>query len=364
MLGQGVGELVAACIAGVFSLEDGLAIVAERGRLMAETPAAPPAHAAFLERLRRVRLAAPRIPFVAGLTGGWIRPEEATDPAYWGRHLRESVRFSAGIATLLAEPDRVLLEVGPGRALAALAAPQAAGRPVLSSLGNPAEEGSDAFHLTAAVGRLWIEGHQLDPARLFAGQERRRVSLPAYSFERLRYWIEPDRAQPAPEATAEVAATAVLTAAPDVAMRPSAGVARMAAQTLHPRPRLATPFVAPRGEMEERIAELWRRVLGVAEIGIYDSFLDLGGHSLLATQMLSSLREEMQVDLPIEEMFADPTVAGVAAAAVEAQAAASSPDELAALLAEIQGMSDSELEAELAGARDGRDDGREERGLA
>jgi len=122
--------------------------------------------------------------------------------------------------------------------------------------------------------------------------------------------------------------------------------------------------VAPRGEMEERIAELWRRVLGVAEVGIYDSFLDLGGHSLLATQMLSLLREEMRVDLPIEEMFADPTVAGVAAAAVEAQAAASSPDELAALLAEIQGMSDSELEAELAGARDGRDDGREERGLA
>jgi acyl carrier protein len=116
--------------------------------------------------------------------------------------------------------------------------------------------------------------------------------------------------------------------------------------------------------MEERIAELWRRVLGVAEVGIYDSFLDLGGHSLLATQMLAQLRDEQQVDLPIEEMFADPTVAGVAAAVVEAQAAASSPDELAALLAEIQGMSDSELEAELAGARDSRDDGREEGGLA
>jgi len=359
MLGQGVGELVAACIAGVFSLEDALAIVVERGRLMDATPAAPAAHAAFLERLRRTRLAAPRIPFVAGLTGGWIRPEEATDPGYWGRHLRESMRFSAGIATLLAEPDRVLLEVGPGRALAALAAPQAAGRPVLSSLGNPAEEGSDAFHLTAAVGHLWIAGRELDPARLFAGQERRRASLPAYPFERLRYWIEPDRAQQAPEA-AVVAAPSAAAAIPE---RPSAAVARMPAQTLHPRPRLATPFVAPRGEMEERIAELWRRVLGVAEVGIYDSFLDLGGHSLLATQMLSLLREEMRVDLPIEEMFADPTVAGVAAAAIEAQAAASSPDDLAALLAEIQSMSDSELEAELAGARDGRDDGREERGL-
>jgi acyl transferase domain-containing protein len=214
---------------------------------------------------------------------------------------------------------------------------------VLSSLGNPAEEGSDAFHLTAAVGRLWIEGQQIDPARLFAGQERRRVSLPAYAFERLRYWIEPDRVQPAPQPAA---------AAVTAAARPSVAVSRTPAQTLHPRPRLATPFVAPRGEMEERIAELWRRVLGVAEVGIYDSFLDLGGHSLLATQMLSQLREEMQVDLPIEEMFADPTVAGVAAAAVEAQAAASS-------LAEIQAMSDSELEAELAGARDGRDTGGE-----
>jgi acyl transferase domain-containing protein len=353
MLGQGVGELVAACLAGVFSLEDALTIVAERGRLMeADTPSIEP----FLERLRRIRLAAPRIPFVAGVTGTWIRAEEATDPAYWGRHLRESVRFSAGIATLLAEPDRILLEVGPGRALTALAAPQAAGRPAIASLGNPAEEGSDVFHLTAALGRLWIAGHQLDPARLFAGQERRRVSLPAYSFERLRYWIEPDRA-PEVEPEQETAAARQGIGVPVAGS--SAKPVAVPAQTLHPRPRLATPFVAPQGEMEERIAELWRRVLGVAEVGIYDSFLDLGGHSLLATQMLSVLREELAVDLPIEEMFADPTVAGVASAVVEAQASASSPDDLAALLAEIQGMSDADLEAELAGARE---DGREEPG--
>jgi acyl transferase domain-containing protein len=352
MLGQGVGELVAACLAGVFSLEDALAMVAERGRLMEEPQAAAPvSDAPFTERLRRMRLAAPRIPFVAGLTGTWIRAEEATDPAYWSRHLREGMRFAAGIAALLAEPDRVLLEVGPGRALTALAAQQAAqaaGRLVIASLGNPAEEGTGPYHLTAALGRLWLEGHQLDPSRLFAGQERRRVALPTYPFERLRYWIEPDRAldaelEPAAEKAAE-------NAVPQEA--PARVSVQAPAQKLHPRPRLATPFVAPREAMEERVAELWRRVLGVAEVGIYDSFLDLGGHSLLATQMLSLMREELQVDLPIEEMFADPTVAGVAAAVAEVQAGAAPPDQLAALLAEIQGMSEDELEAELAGDRE------------
>jgi acyl transferase domain-containing protein len=336
MLGQGVGELVAACLSGVFPLEDALAAAAERGRVLE----APSADAELLERLRRMRLFAPRIPFLSSLTGAWMRAEEATDPMTWARQLRAPARLREGLATLLAEPDRVLIEVGPGHSLTALAAAQAPGRPAIASLGAGAADGADGLHLVTALGRLWLAGHRIDAGRLFAGQERRRVPLPSYPFERLRYWIEPDRA-PAKQPEAAAAAE------PGSRFRVT-----VSAQTLHPRPRLATPFVPAEREMEKQVAAIWRRVLGVAEVGIYDSFLDLGGDSLLATQMLTLLREELRADLPIEEMFADPTVAGVATAVEEIRASASasaSPDRLAALLAEIQGMSESELEAELAG---------------
>jgi acyl transferase domain-containing protein len=339
MLGQGVGEWVAACLSGVISLEDALAVVAERGRVME----APSADSELLERLRGVRLSAPRIPFLSSAAGTWMRAEEATDPAAWVRQMRAPARPEAGLAVLLAEPDRVLLEVGPGRGWTDLAAAQAPGRPAIASLGAAGDgrEGAEGLRLMTALGRLWLAGQRIDAARLFAGQERRRVPLPSYPFERLRYWIEPDRAPEAAAAVVEEPGTRFRVQAP--------------AQVLHPRPRLATPFVVPNGETEKRVAAIWRRVLGVDQVGLYDSFLDLGGDSLLATQMLTLLREEMQADVPLEEMFADPTVAGVAAVVTQVQTAAAStasPDRLAALLAEIQGLSEAELEAELAGARD------------
>ena len=272
MLGEGVGEIVAACLSGVFSLEDALSVVAASAG-------------------SGLRLHEPRIPFVSGRTGTWMRAAEATDPATWTGGLRTPVRFDDGLAALLAEPDRVLLEVGPGA---------------------PGEDA--ALALVTALGSLWLAGHRLDAGRLFAGQERRRVPLPSYPFERIRYWIEPDRAVRS-EAPKLMLVKEKPAQEPAISLRAAAS-----AQTLHPRPNLATPFVAPRGEVEEKVAELWRRVLGVAEIGVDDSFLDLGGDSLLATRMLTLLREELHMDLPLEEMFAHPTVAGVISAMTELKA--------------------------------------------
>jgi acyl carrier protein len=70
--------------------------------------------------------------------------------------------------------------------------------------------------------------------------------------------------------------------------------------------------VAPRSELERRLAEIWQELLRVEEVGVRDSFLDLGGHSLLATQLLSRLREDFGVRISLEQLFADGTVAGLA----------------------------------------------------
>ena len=103
---------------------------------------------------------APRIPYVSNLTGTWMTAEQATDPAYWARHLREPVRFARGSAELLREPARVLLEVGPGTTLSGLGGPAAAARARAAwrcrSLRAPEEpQRTMAFLLQALGGCGW-----------------------------------------------------------------------------------------------------------------------------------------------------------------------------------------------------------------
>lgn len=75
----------------------------------------------------------------------------------------------------------------------------------------------------------------------------------------------------------------------------------------------ATPFVAPRNPVEVALAAIWAEVLGIEKIGIHENFFDLGGHSLLATQVISRVRRQFEVDLPLRDLFENPTVAGLAA---------------------------------------------------
>ncbi|PTL83576.1 hybrid non-ribosomal peptide synthetase/type I polyketide synthase [Vitiosangium sp. GDMCC 1.1324] len=260
LIGHSLGELVAACVAGVFSLEDALRLVVARGRLMQEcapgamlavplpeselTPLLGPSLclaaengpracvvsgpdeavrvlAATLETrgvatrrldtshafhspsmdgclgplttlLRRMPLNAPRIPCLSGVTGQWLTPEEATDPSWWARQLREPVRFSRALGTLWSLKNPVLLEVGPGATLTSLARrhpERPASTREVESL--PTRPSSRPSCLEDAMGELWRAGLELDWNALHAGR-RQRVRLPPYPFERQRYWIEPE----------------------------------------------------------------------------------------------------------------------------------------------------------------------------
>jgi phthiocerol/phenolphthiocerol synthesis type-I polyketide synthase E len=74
----------------------------------------------FTAEVAAVALSAPAIPYVSNLTGDWIDAAQAQDPAYYAAHLRGAVRFADGVGKLLAEPARVLIEVGPGNTLVTL----------------------------------------------------------------------------------------------------------------------------------------------------------------------------------------------------------------------------------------------------
>jgi acyl carrier protein len=83
------------------------------------------------------------------------------------------------------------------------------------------------------------------------------------------------------------------------------------AKAVHPRPPLAQAYVAPRNDMEQRLAAIWQEVFGIESVGIYDDFLELGGESLIALQLLNRLRTAFQVELSLRRFFETPTVAGI-----------------------------------------------------
>ena len=279
-IGHSIGEYTAACLAGVFSLEDALNLVATRGQLMEQMPRgamlaiplgsdgameriaaiigstdietrqigpAPclaainaPAmcvvsgesaeidllHASlsaeglpcqrlqtshafhsphmdaaiepFVQVIEQTQRNEPTLAYVSNVTGDWVTREEIDDPHYWGKQLRQPVQFSAGIQMLLAAPERLLLEVGPGQTLSTLARQHLPPRSdrVLSSLPHPTSNGSEVASMLHALGELWLRGSRVDWRGFHRHETRRRVALPTYPFERKRYWVEPPRPTP------------------------------------------------------------------------------------------------------------------------------------------------------------------------
>jgi acyl transferase domain-containing protein/acyl carrier protein len=152
----------------------------------------------FQRRVESVQLHPPTTPYISNTTGTWITDDEATTPAYYSSHLRETVRFSEGVGKLSDEPDRVFLEMGSGQALKGIGPFPVGtqGKPIaLRSLRHPKEPINDYEFLLSTLGRLWGSGVEVDWASLHSNQICRRVQLPVYPFERKRYWIEPSRQQ-------------------------------------------------------------------------------------------------------------------------------------------------------------------------
>jgi acyl transferase domain-containing protein len=150
-----------------------------------------PALAAFRAAAARLTLSPPAIPFVSNVTGTWITDAQATDPGYWAEHMCRTVRFGDGIETLSRESGRVLLEIGPGNSLTSIALQSSRSPLAFPSLPHAQDGEPDRAFVAGALGRLWLAGVQPDWAAYWAGERRRRVPLPAYPFERKRFWIDP-----------------------------------------------------------------------------------------------------------------------------------------------------------------------------
>ncbi|MFI7412534.1 SDR family oxidoreductase [Streptomyces sp. NPDC049627] len=148
----------------------------------------------FTKLVAGFALKPPSIPYLSNVTGDWITDEEATDPGYWARHLREPVRFADGVLKLWAEPDRVLLEVGPGSTLGGIAlrnrpAEDAAAQLVLATLPPSFDRRPAAGILRGTLGKLWLAGVPVQWPAIDGGPAR--VALPTTPFDLREHRVTP-----------------------------------------------------------------------------------------------------------------------------------------------------------------------------
>jgi len=160
----------------------------------AHSPMLEPILPEFRALMRTIDLRAPTIPFASNLTGDWATADDVTNSEYWVRHLRETVRFTDGLHRLLDDGERALLEVGPGRGMASLARQhpdRGREQPVISSMRHPDQQVEDDAVWLDALGQLWAVGATVDWDAFWQGEQRLRIPLPTYQFDRQRHWYEP-----------------------------------------------------------------------------------------------------------------------------------------------------------------------------
>ncbi|MFV1494014.1 SDR family NAD(P)-dependent oxidoreductase [Phaeobacter sp. JH18-32] len=147
----------------------------------------------YRQFLRGLTLTAPGRPILSNRSGQILTDAEATDPEYWVAQLRNTVMFAACLDTLADVPNRIYLEVGPGKALSSLAqmAPKIKPGQVLSSLRHPEQMMADDAYFFGVIGRLWACGLDADWDQIWGDARRQRLPLPTYAFQRSRYFIEP-----------------------------------------------------------------------------------------------------------------------------------------------------------------------------
>jgi thioesterase domain-containing protein/acyl carrier protein len=175
------------------------------------------------------------------------------------------------------------------------------------------------------LGKLWLGGVQIDWSKFYASEQRYRLPLPTYPFERQRYWIE----APGMEQPIKIASL------PDENSQPVDSTPH------HSRPNLHNTYLAPRDESEQTIASIWQDFLGIEQVGIHDDFFDLGGDSLLAVQLITKLNETLQKSLSPHSLLQSSTIAALAALIKDNSELSDNPDQQLqtaseSLLVEIQ----------------------------
>jgi acyl transferase domain-containing protein/acyl carrier protein len=313
--------------------------LADRGVQTSRVPIAAAAHSRLLDPilgrfaacLDGVQLRPPSIPFISNVTGTWVTARQATDPSYWVRQLRSTVRFSDGVQEVLRQPDRLFLEVGPGETLSTFVRlhPDAPADAAVATLSQCRPYDSEVASVLDALGQLWLAGVEVDWPAFAAYGHRRRIPLPTYPFEGQRHWLAPATSRASGDASAKVHANSpgkrlrelrrrVFARAGGrsgrIGRRPNAGPVTSSAAPEHEHwPKSSGPVDgSPRTEVEQEVAAVFQEALGAPRIGINDDFFALGGTSLLSALAVARINDAFSVELTALTLLESPTVAALA----------------------------------------------------
>jgi len=250
----------------------------------------------FTGFLSRQTLRQPRIPLLSNVTGTWLAPSEATNAATWARQVRSTVRFSDEVDVLLADPQRIVVEVGPGGTLTASAMRHpkwSSGHRAVRLMRHHAQNRDDRDAFLLALGQLWSAGVDVDWTPLRGGQRPQLLTLPGYPFERQRHWVDH---RPHTGWVADAGATN------GTATAPAAGTADAT--------RAATNGKSP---IEATLQRIWGQCLGLGTVDRKANFFELGGDSLVAISVAMTAANE-GLDLTPQDLYENPTVAALAKA--------------------------------------------------
>ena len=258
VVGHSIGEITAACIAGIFSIETAIELAIHRGRLLQDlprgkmlavtlseselqkrlpnelslavvnspqhtvasgpteaieafatqleneevacrvlhtshafhSPMMEPATATFRDIVAKHERKSPQLPIASTVTGTWASQNEMTEPDYWAKNIRQTVRFSQAATALIERAVNIHLEVGPGQTLSSLIRlqPEMDGQTIRTTR-HPKESTNDVDQWMKSYAKIWASGAKVDWPK-DANPNPRRVSLPTYPFQRKRHWIE------------------------------------------------------------------------------------------------------------------------------------------------------------------------------
>ncbi|BCI89818.1 hypothetical protein NIIDMKKI_50240 [Mycobacterium kansasii] len=255
----------------------------------------------FQAFLSQQQLSAPRTPLLSNLTGTWLTEQQVTDPATWTRQISSAIRFADELDVVLADPGRVLVEVGPGGSLtgSAIRHPKwSAAHRAVRLMRHPIQNADDRDTFLRALGELWSAGIEVDWTPRRATQPQ-LVSLPGYPFARQRHWVEPKHM--------------VWSQVPAGSNGSPVGAGAGA----------GTVEVAQNGESqtETTLRRIWEQCMGVSSIDRNANFFDMGGDSLMAISIAMSAANEGLTITP-QDLYEYPTLAALTAA-VDASFAAS-----------------------------------------
>jgi amino acid adenylation domain-containing protein len=234
----------------------------------------------FKDVVSAISLNRPRKPVVSTVTGTWLTDAQAVDPGYWANHLRQTVRFADAMQAVSELTNPLCLEVGPGNVTATLARqhPGLRMNTVVASLEN--NKSSETQNSLLALGQLWLAGLQPNWTAFYAHQNRRKLALPTYAFDRKRCWLDPLKVEQ-PVFPAPVKLPALLQndpPPPDRIMRKTILVAK--------------------------VKEILEEASGIEmdEVASDRSFLEIGLDSLLLTQVATTLKKEFGLPIRFRQL--------------------------------------------------------------